>query len=87
MFHIEITHKIKVDDEINIIHGNLYEASGGVLLKEITGTYNPQTKELLGLIEGDFDVIKMRGYSIEDLTNPHVIFHFLNLDGLVFHNR
>lgn len=87
MFHIEITQKIKVDDEINIIHGKMYESSCGVLLKEITGTYNPQTMELLSLVEGDIEVIKMRGYSIEDLTNHHVIFHQPNIESLVFQNR
>lgn len=85
MFYIEIAQKIKVDDEINIFHGNLYEASGGVLLKEITGTYNPQRMELISLDNGDVDVIKMRGYTLEDLTNHHVIFHQPNL--AVFHNR
>ena len=85
MFYIKIAHKIMVDNEINNFQGYLYEASGGVLLKEITGSYNPRTMELLGLVEGDVDVIKMRGYSIEDLTNPHVIFHQPNL--AVFQNR
>lgn len=87
MFHIEIAQKIKVDDEINTFHGNLYEASGGVLLKEITGTYNPQRMELISLVNGDVDVIKMRGYSMEDLTNHHVIFYPPNLEDLVFQNR
>lgn len=85
MFYIEIAQKIKVDDEISIIHGNLYEASGGVLLKKITGSYNPRTMELLGLVEGDIDVIKMRGYTLEDMTNHHLIFHQPNL--AVFQNR
>ena len=87
MFHIEITHKIMVDNEINIFHGNLYESSCGVLLKKITGTYNPQRMELISLVDGDVDVIKMRGYTLEDLTNHHVIFHQPNIESLVFQNR